>query len=501
MKQSLVIFFLCCLAYPCLGQIEARYKFESFASASTQSHTPFWMLNQKWGALPLKPNNFYLRSSLFYNQKINEDWSWDAGLDMLGSNADSYGHFWFQQLYARINWKVWKLDIGSREDYISFLNPYLSSGDFMHSNNARPIPQIKISLPDFLLVPYTQGNMYIKGHFSLGYLLDGEWQEDIARPAIQNYTQDEFSHTKSIYFRLGNMERKDQMQFTIGMEHFAKWGGELYQYRVLNNEVGYKIIKQPAGLADLFRVMVAQEGSASSSDADNAYVAGSQWGAYLLKYDYRLKNQSSLSLYMQHFFDDGSGMVFENYRDNLLGIEFQSHRKNLLSGAVFEYIYTKHQTGPIHHNLAMDEEHQHLMSKGNGNDNYYNNTDYISGPSHFGKSLGTPLFLSPEYNKDGCVNFKSNRIIAFLLGLEGYLTSYLQYRLLLTAGQTWGRYYVPFTEVKKGFASQLELTCHVPKVEAFDITLAIGYDNGPFYGGNTLGAGITLTKQGSVFKK
>jgi hypothetical protein len=150
----------------------------------------------------------------------------------------------------------------------------------------------------------------------------------------------------------------------------------------------------------------------------------------------------------------------------------------------------------------MDDEHRDkLMKKGNGNDNYYYNADYSQGPSHFGKTLGTPLFLSPEYNADGMISFKSNRIIAFHLGLEGYLYPTLQYRLLLTTGQSWGRYREPFTAVKKGFASQLELIYNPTQIKDLEAKLSLGYDNDEFFGGDTFGGGITLIKRGIIYSK
>lgn len=493
------IYILFCMVFVLnsKAQIINTYELETFASLSSGKNTPFWIVNQNWGVVPLEANNCYLRAASSYQQQLNSNWTFDVGMDLIGSNKDNYGNFWLQQLYGRLDWNICRLDIGVREDYTSFLNPKLSSGDFIHSNNARPIPQVKLSLSDFLLVPYTSGNLYIKGDFSLGRFLDGQWQEDIALPYEQNYVKKELSHNKSLYFRLGNINEKSRMQFILGMMHAVKWGGELYKYR----SGGYILTNQPKGLNDFFRVMIAKEGSSSSSYADNAYVAGSQWGAYLLKYDYKLNKNNLVSFYLQHFFDDGSGMVFENYRDNLLGIEYRSHEKKWLSGAVFEYIYTKQQTGPIHHNLEMDEDHKHLKNKGNGNDNYYNNTDYISGPSHYGKSFGTPLFLSPEYNRDGSVNFQSNRIISFHLGIEGYIYSFMQYRLMMTTGQSWGRYYVPFKNVRKGVSCFLELIYNSKKNRGFDIKLSLGCDNGEFFGGNTFGGGITLSKRGTFFEK
>jgi hypothetical protein len=380
------------------------------------------------------------------------------------------------------------------------MNPRLSSGDFVKSNNFRPIPEIKLSLAEYIVVPYTKGNMYLKGDFAVGYYLDSRWKEDIARPHNQNYTKNQLSHHKSIYFRFGDIETKNRMQLTVEMGHVAQWGGKLYKYQQGKGQ--YNIESQPRGLDDFFRTAIAKEGSSSASGSDKLYVAGSQWGAYLFKWDYKLTANDQISLYTNHFFDDGSGMVFENYRDGLFGVEYKKNAQSWLSGAVFEYIYTKQQTGPIHHNLGMDDEHRDkLMKKGNGNDNYYNNGDYVQGPSYFGRTMGSPLLLSPMYNKDGSLNFKSNRIIAFHLGLEGYVHPTLQYRLLLTTGRTWGRYFLPFKAVKKGFASQLELIYAPAQIKGLDIKFSGAYDEGEFFGGNTFGGSITLCKRGIIYNK
>ncbi|MDH6305580.1 hypothetical protein M2463_001877 [Parabacteroides sp. PH5-13] len=496
MKRLIFLFACCWLSFQGFAQIESTYRVETFGSLS-EKHTPFWITNQKWGAVPLEGDNFYLRGFADYTQRLNDDWSFDAGVDLTGANNDNYGHFWIQQLYGRLNWKLWRLDIGMREDYTSFLNPHLSSGDMIFSNNARPIPQVRLSLSDFLLIPYTKGNMYIKADFSVGRYLDGDYQEDIARPNNRSYNKGDFSHSKSLFLRFGNIATKHRMQFTAGLMHAAKWGGDLYVY----SGGGYTVIDQPDGIDDLFRVMIAKEGSSAGRTSDQMYVAGSQWGAYLVKFDYKLKNDDQISAYIQHFFDDGSGMIFKNYRDNLLGLEYKSTKKSFLSGVVLEYLYTKQQTGPIHLNRDMDDEHRDVVKWAVGNDDYYNNSGYISGPSHYGKSFGTSLLLSPEYNGDGNVNFKSNRIIAYHLGAEGFITSALQYRLLMSAGKSWGRYSLPYTSVRKGIATQLEMTYTPPQWSGFDLKLAVGYDNGSFFGEDTFGGAITITKKGLLFSK
>ena len=494
----LLLLFVFPFYFEANSQHQTTYRIETFGSLASGKNTPFWMLYHNWGMTPLDANNFYVRGAVFHQQTINKDLSFNAGLDLAGGSTNAYGNFWIQQLYGEINWKFLRLNIGAKEDYVSLLNPYLSSGDFDMSNNAKPLPEIKVSIPHFIYVPYTKGNMYIKGDFAIGRYMDGNWQENFARPYLYSYTKDVFAHHKSVYFRFGNIEDKNKLQFTFGLDHQAQYGGTLYRCRYYwapdRNE--YIVSGQPQGITDLFRVIIAKEGSELSSLGDQLYVAGSSIGAYLFKFDYKLKNNNTISIYKQHFFDDGSGLAFENYRDGLYGIEYKTKSKSLLSGWVFEYIYTKNQTGPIHFNLEMDSEHYYLRSKGNGNDDYYNNGDYIQGHSHYGRTKGTPLFLSPEYNRDGRLNFTSSRIIAFHLGIEGYLHSSLQYRLLITNGKTWGIYYVPFDHVKTGVASELDLIYSFPKINGLNLKLSFAFNKGEFFSNDSFGGGISVLKRG-----
>jgi len=504
MKYIILMLFPVLSLFPEIkSQIQTTYRAETFASVASGENTPFWMLYHNWGMVPIDANNFYAKGGIFHQQIINREWSFNAGLDLAVSSPHSYGRVWVQQFFGELNWKFLRLNAGSKEDYVSLLNQYLSSGDFNMSNHARPVPKVKASIPHFTLIPYTKGNMFIKGEFAVGYCLDGKWQENIARPNLNSYTKNAMVHHKSFYLRFGNIEEKNRLQFTFGLDHQAFYGGDLYYGRNLfeTDPTEYVVQNQPKGLDELFRVVIAKEGSLSSSIADQAYTAGSSTGAYLFKFDYSLKNRSELSVYKQHFFDDGSGMAFENYRDGLYGIEYRTKSRALLSGAVLEYVYTKNQTGPIHFNLEMDDEHYHLRSKGNGNDSYYNNVDFVQGHSHFGRTRGTPLFLSPEYNRDGRLNFTGTRIIAFHIGIEGYFHSTLKYRLLATTGRNWGLYYVPFTSVKKGFASVVDFIYIFPKFDGLDLKISVGSNKGEFFGDNSFGGGLAVTKRGNIFQR
>jgi len=482
------------------SEMTVSYKAETFGSLATGDNTPFWMLYHNWGVVPRNANNFYLRAAVFDEHKINKDWSYKLGLDVVGSTPHNFSTVWLQQFYGELNWKSLRLNIGAKEDYISPLDEHLSSGDMSMSNHARPIPEVKISLSDYVLVPYTKGNMFFKGDFSIGRTMDGQWLEDTARPNNLKYARDVLTHHKSVYFRFGDIENRHRMQFTVALKHFSQWGGKLYKYLIIDGTPQYVLIDQPQQLKNFIRVIFAQQGIEGSSEADTDNVAGSHSGNYYLQFDYKLNNNDRLGIYYQHFFEDGSSMNPRTFMDMLLGIQYKTGKQQLVSNVLFEYLYTRNQAGSVHF-VTMDDEHADLRKKETGNDDYYNNTDYNQGPSHYGRSMGTALLLSPEYNNDGSVNFRSSRIRAFHLGMEGYFLPELQYRLLLTAGQSWGRYYVPFTKVKKGFASSLELLYTPAKIKDFEAKLAIGYDNGQFFGGDTFGGGITLSKRGIIFSK
>ena len=144
--------------------------------------------------------------------------------------------------------------------------------------------------------------MYLKGDFAVGYYLDSRWKENTASPYHQDYTKDILSHHKSVYFRFGNIAGRNRMQFTFGMDHVTQWGGKLYTYRHVNGQKQYAVTDQPQGIDDFFRVVIAKEGSSKASSADNAYVSGSQWGAYLFRFDCKLTDKNQFSIYTNHFF-------------------------------------------------------------------------------------------------------------------------------------------------------------------------------------------------------
>jgi hypothetical protein len=487
---ALIIFCFWIYALNIKAQGVTMVNSEISASAATGDNTPFWLVNQKWGKISKEANNFLVSGSVAHYRSLTKDISLETGINLVGGSKSNYGNVWLQELFLRLNWKSLRLDIGPREDYTSFFNPALSSGDFIESNNSRPIPQIKISIPDFVSVPFFNDKLFVKGDMLVGYFIDNKWKTERAEPYDIRYSTDIMYHRKSLFFRIGNIQ-KTKMQFIFGLNHAAYWGGTLHN-RIDSETREYIDTPQPQKIGDFIRVFIAKEGSENETTASQVYVAGSQWGAYVFKYDINLYDSVKVSAYINHFFDDGSGLAFLNLMDNLHGLEVTTGCR-YLSNVVFEYIYTKQQSGALHY-YSEEQGDKHRgshINKGNGNDSYYNNIDYQEGPSYFGYSMGTPLFLAPMYNNDGTVNFKGTRIAAFHLGFSGNLSDRLTYRLLFTTGKNYGRHYVPFRNIHRGFASMAEFKYAI-KNSPLSLTLSTGYDNGRFLGGKTFGGMLTV---------
>lgn len=472
---------------------ETAYGTEAFGSVSTGSHTPFWMTSHTWGIVPLSANNAYVRGEISHKAIIKDDLSWGAGLDLAGSTKHAFNTVWLQQAYAEATWRKWNLRVGPKESYTSFLDENLSSGDFILSTNARPMPEANLSLVDFVAVPFTKNKLYLRGNIAFGKMLDGDYVESIAGPAHQNYYKGISSHHKSIYFRFGDFRKGNTFRLTFGLQHFAYFDGHGVIDGVEN--------RSRTNLSEIFRtVFIAKEGGPDGIGVYK-YKTGSHFGTYTVKFDYKAKNKDTFSTYWHHFIEDGSSAGPQSIRDMLAGVEYKSDKRQLLSGAVFEYVYTKDQSGPVHFNYGMDDSHQYLKSKGNGMDDYYNNVQYIQGPSYYGRSFGTPLFLSPEYNTDGTINFKSNRIIAYHGAIEGYLSKKFSYRLLATYGETWGRHRIPYLATRKGVASSIDLTYRSLKAEGVDFKLTLAFNHGSFFEDNSFGTGISVSKRGIISKK
>ncbi len=456
-----------------------RYNAEIFASVAYQDRTPTWIVNGNYGLVPLEANNAYLRGGAFWKHHFNSDFRLDAGIDLALVSGRSPA-FLAQQLYAGISFKALNLTVGSKENYHSMLDKYLSSGDFSFSTNARPIPEINISIPDFVYVPLTKNILQFKGDFAVGKFLDNDYTMGQKSPSPQAiYAVDVLLHHKSAFFLLEDPEEKFPVYLLLGLEDCAQWGGwtNYHNYGEL-----------PHSFKDFWKVVFGSSGGEDAPDSEMINRLGNHLGTYNFKIGYK-HPLFNLAAYKQHYFEDNSGLEFANWADGNWGLECSLLKSFYLNKIVFEYINTTNQSGTMH----WLQEAQ--PARGGGADNYFNNGIYTNGWAYWGRAIGNPLIPSPEYNEKGKLGFLNNRVKAHHLGLSGNIVDGLTYRLLATWTNSWGTMNRPLLDKQNSFSGLAECQYGPSKWKGWKLGLQLAGDKGTMYG-NNIGASIRISKSG-----
>jgi hypothetical protein len=462
-----------------------HYRIESFGSLAHQSITPFWIHNGSYGIVPLEAGNAFFRPSVFGEHRFNPDLAVEAGIDWVAKVWDgASGQVRFQQLFASVAYKVLKLNIGRKENYHSVLDKDLSSGDFLFSTNACPIPELNLNIPEFTILPYTGNFLSVKGDFVVGKFMDNHYILD-AKTEKANYAQNRLLHHKSVYALIREPSGKLPFYLVLGVEDCVQWGGWSSRYDNL-----------PQSFHDFLRIIVGASGGKDAPSGEQINRLGDHLGNYTVKGGYKLP-ALDFAVYKQHLFTDNSGMEYANWRDGIWGFECSLPQWNFVKKVVFEYIQTTNQSGPFH--FPFDIDSSPMKVRIGGGDSYYNHSIYTTGWSYFGGAIGNPLLTSPEYNTNGNLGFMDNRIKAYHLGVKGSLTSTFSYRVLGTDMYGYGTQSRPFLKRKHNFSGLFECTYAYPKWAGWEFALQIAGDKGTMYG-NNLDCSLKITKYGNFYQ-
>ena len=175
----------------------------------------------------------------------------------------------------------------------------------------------------------------------------------------------------------------------------------------------------------------------------------------------------------------------------MLGAEVQLKRQKWVTDIVAEYIYSKHQSGPVYHDRTPS-----LSDHIGGMDNYYNH--YIhTGWQHWGMVNGNPLYRSPLYNNDKTIRTLNNRFKAWHFAIAGHPAEGLSYRLMWTWQQGLGTYDQPSTRPEYSRYYLAEAGYDFPqrsRLAGWSIKAAFGLDHG-YWTGNNTGAQLTIARR------
>ena len=500
-KKSVLILTMM-VALPIMAQTEVRT--EAQITTTSGDNTPLWLNANKYGLSSLETTNGYFRAGVFRpmdNDTLRKV-SFAYGAD-IAVTSHFTSRFVIQQAYGEMKWKRGLLTIGSKEQPVELRNQQLSTGPQTLGINGRPYPSVRVALPEYWDIPFTKGWVGIKGHVAYGMQTDDRWQRDFTDEQSK-YTEHTFVHTKAGYLRIGKPEHTVTAE--LGLEMGCQFGGKSHQF---DNGI-HTILENDASPRGFLHAFVPAGGDSGEGNYKNK--EGNHLGSYLLRVNIN-RPTWRLSFYGDHFFEDSSQMLFFEYdgygkgekwnewvdskwflydlRDMMLGAELHLKHQKWVTDVVAEYLYSKHQSGPVYHDRTPS-----LSDHIGGMDNYYNH--YIhTGWQHWGMVNGNPLYRSPLYNSDKTIRTLNNRFVAWHLGISGQPVAGLSYRLMATWQQGLGTYDQPTTRPEYSRYFLAEAGYVFPQrspLTGWSVKAAIGIDHGHWTGNNT-GAQFTIARR------
>lgn len=472
----------------------------SFSSGTT----PLWLNANKHGLGSLERDNGYLRGALCRPLSADSARRWGLGYGVDAAVASHYAsRFIVQQAYVEGRWLHGVLTIGAKEWPMELKNQRLSSGSQALGINARPVPQVRIAVPEYWTIPALGRWFAVKVHVAYGLFTDQRWQRQFTNGGATPYNENVLYHSKAGYLRIGKPGEKP-LAVELGLEMQAQFAGSkvaLSDGKLTRMKLGGK------GIKDFWRVFIPS-GSDITDGLGYGNIEGNQSGAWLARVSYD-KPSWGVSVYADHYFEDHSQQFhldFDGYgdgadyqkrvshryllyplKDILLGGELRLKRCQWLKGVVVEYLHTTYQSGPVYHDRTST-----IPDHIGGRDNYYNHGNYMC-VQHWGQVMGNPLYRSPAYNANHTLRVEDNRFVAWHMGVEGTPVPRLGYRLLVSWQRGYGTYNEPYTYPHHNTSVLAEAEYGFGK--GWTVRWALGMDRGSLLGNNR-GLQLTICKRG-----
>ncbi|MFO8235791.1 MAG: capsule assembly Wzi family protein [Bacteroidales bacterium] len=450
--------FIASLPIKSVAQVKSpEYEWEKGSIVETGEQKPFWLIANRDGKY--LPNHSVLYSNfLVYSEKdTSKDFAINYSLEAsasLSKNLDIR----LNQYYLDFQYKFLKLQTGARSESFGNHSSFVSGGSIIYSENARPLPKVALLSDGYIDIPYTREYIKIKGYIAHGWM--GE----------NRYVPQTLLHHKYGYIKFGG---DLPVNLHYGLQHLVLWGGISPDHGELPN--GFNAFKK------IFFANAA-DSTAPSNEALNAL--GDHRGSHNFGVEYK-SDKFNINLYFQSIFEDNSGMVLKNFPDGLWGISYADKNKHsFLQHAVYEWIYTKYQSG------------ERIEPSGSGNDNYFNNSIYRNGWTNELFTIGTPFITSPVMNDDNSERILNSRVIGHHIGFIGWINPNLNYITHLSYTLNYGTHTKSFNPPKNQLSFLLQMEYNIKQWDNISLRGGLGFDMGEIYGDN-FGLELSIIKSGA----
>lgn len=409
------------------------------AMSSSDGYLPYWMTTNRYGLMPERNGALALfQASTQFDESKTIQYRGGASLAANAYNnpldlSSRTVNLMVDELYGSLKWKPFTLDVGIKHRENDFVGASellgslsVTGGHLVETGNARSLPGYLLSL-DPVAVPWTGKHLWIYGAYG-----DFATTDD-------RYVKDALVHRTRIGLRFSLTQR---LSLDAVLDHYAMWAGRHPE------EASY-----PVSFKNYIKVVTGGSAGGDGTMSDRLNVIGDQGGSEIIRITYRA---GDWVLTAQHDipYADGSGMGFYNFPDGVNTLSFSFLDKDRwISDVVYEHQYTMYQSGPIN-GEAFDKDGHSITPPGVstvGLDNYFGNSYYRSGWTHYGRVIGDPLFLPKGVHggkwSSALVNLgiENNRVKSHHLGIGGKLFRKHPYKLMLTYSDNYGTYSAPYT--------------------------------------------------------
>lgn len=451
-----------------------KYHAESGAYISTSGKTPFLMRSNQYGTVPLEnpvftiggsANKDYDSTRNAENQKMKL-FSFGYGINAV-VNAGKVNQLLLPEAYFKVKIGAFEFYGGRRKEIIGLVDTVLSSGSFIWSGNALPIPKLQIAIPNYTPI-LGNGLFSVKGIYAHGWFENGP---------VKNF----YLHQKNLYIRIGKPAWK--VKLYAGANHQVQWGGRPAE-PYIDKKTGKLITEFPSDFAAYLKIISGISINKGDSSLNSNIPINEAWnraGNHLGTIDIAAEINAQnfdIFIYRQSIYEDGSLYYLSNITDGLIGISLK--RKFVDRGITrvsIEYLDTRNQGGA--------GESDNNIPQLRGMDNYFQNATYTNGWTYYGNTIGTP-FLTPvrTINKEGLPQadgkpqtdtFIINRVQALSLALAGR-TKKLDYYIKAIYNKNIGNYGYVLDRTHIALLGKVKY-----KLPNFSVVSSVSFDEGNLF--------------------
>jgi len=313
-----LLLFFSITTHLCSQKIEWEGTLRAKAIAASNSN-PFWFSSNTDNEIS-SDSQFSILGNMSGAYKISEKAMITAGGAFFFRNGfssqfvrrDLYIQFKNSWLQATIGSKAGELYSKTSESPFNKLS--VSNRNFVYSRNARPLPGLLLE---------AHNPIKISNNFSVDWGI-----------AHYNLNDNRFiSDTKVHYKQLTLIGKLNNNNTLTGqLQHFVQWGGDSPVFGELNKDF--------STFVDVFFALKSPE---INVEGERLNAVGNHIGSYLLTYDF-VTSAGNFSIYKEHPFEDGSGIIFSNFPDGVLGIGYQPKNNKFINSLLYEFITTKNQS-------------------------------------------------------------------------------------------------------------------------------------------------------------